>query len=54
MPQFTGTEVELLKIAVTVLLLPAGWFVGQRIVVAWDIRKKRQELDIASAESFQR
>lgn len=36
-------------------LLPvaAGWFVGQRIVVAWELRKRRSELDMAAAERFQ-
>jgi len=29
------------------------WFIGQRIIAYWDIRKKRQEFDIATAVQFQ-
>jgi len=35
------------------LVLAATWFIGQRILNSWDIRKKRQELDIAAATQFQ-
>lgn len=34
-------------------LLATGWILGQRIVALWDIRKKRQELDISTAVQFQ-
>lgn len=34
-------------------LLASGWFLGQKIVASWDIRKKRQELDIGAAVQFQ-
>ena len=44
---------ELIKTGLALLLLAAGWFVGKRILNAWDLRKKRQELDIAAAEAFQ-
>jgi hypothetical protein len=49
----SDVELELFKTAASLLVLAAGWFVGQRIIVGWDIRKKRQELDIAAAERFQ-
>jgi hypothetical protein len=45
--------VEAFKAALSLIVLAAGWFVGQRIIVGWEIRKKRQELDIAAAERFQ-
>jgi hypothetical protein len=34
-------------------LLAAGWFVGQKIIANWDLRKKQQELDISTAVQFQ-
>jgi hypothetical protein len=44
---------EILKLITPFLVLAATWFVGQRILVSWDMRKKRQELDIAAATQFQ-
>ena len=35
------------------LVLAITWFIGQRVVTSWDIRKKRLELDIAAATQFQ-
>jgi hypothetical protein len=34
-------------------LLAVGWFVGQRIIASWDLRKKQQELDVSTAVQFQ-
>jgi hypothetical protein len=45
---------ELFKSLLGVLTLCLGWFFGQRIVAYWDIKKKRQELDIAIARDFQK
>ena len=43
---------EVIKTGLSLLLLAIGWFMGQRIVAYWDIKKKRQELDIATATQF--
>ena len=43
---------ELIKFGLTLATLAVGWYFGLRIVTEWDIRKKRQELDIAAAEAF--
>lgn len=43
---------ELIKTAFAFLTLAFGWFIGQRIIAFWDIRKKRQELDIGTATQF--
>jgi hypothetical protein len=45
-------QLEMIKFALGLVTLSVGWFFGQRIVAAWDIRKKRQELDIAAARDF--
>jgi hypothetical protein len=45
--------IELVKAGFSLLLLIITWGIGQRIIASWDIRKKRQELDIASASQFQ-
>jgi hypothetical protein len=38
-----------LTVAVALLL---GWFVGGRVTAAWELRRKRRELDLAAAEGF--
>ena len=43
---------EVIKTGLSLFLLAIGWFIGQRIVAYWDIKKKRQELDIATATQF--
>jgi hypothetical protein len=43
---------EVVKFALGLGTLSLGWFYGQQIVAYWDIRKKRQELDIAAARDF--
>ena len=47
-----SVQLEMIKTGLTCLTLGLGWFVGQRIIAYWDMRKKRQELDIASATQF--
>ena len=42
-----------LQLLTPFLVLAATWFLGQRILNSWDLRKKRQELDIAAATQFQ-
>jgi hypothetical protein len=53
MPATASIVLELLKAALSLALLLAGWLVGQRIVATWDLRKKRQELDVVAAVQFQ-
>ena len=47
-----SVKLELIKTGFTCLTLVLGWFIGQRIIVYWDIMKKRQELDIEAATQF--
>ncbi|MFN2455299.1 MAG: hypothetical protein ABR577_13880 [Pyrinomonadaceae bacterium] len=44
---------EAVKALFGFVLLAAGWFLGQKIIASWDIRKKQQELDIGTAVQFQ-
>lgn len=53
MNQLAPWQLEVFKSVLALLLLGATWGVGNRIIVFWDGRKKRQELDIAAAERFQ-
>jgi hypothetical protein len=50
-------EIEVVKLIVSVvaplITLAAGWFIGQRILASWEIRKKQKEFDINSAVQFQ-
>ena len=43
---------EIIKTVFACFTIGFGWFVGQRIISYWDIKKKRQELDIAIAREF--
>lgn len=43
---------ELIKSAVAIIILLATWAIGQRILVSWDLKKKRQESDLAAAVEF--
>ena len=52
MPFWDSVTLEVIKTGLTILVLGIGWLLGQRIVAYWDIRKKRQELDIATATQF--
>src|SRR3954454_22773303 len=45
---------ESVKAVFGLLMLAVGWFVGNRITDRWDLKKKRRELDIASAAEFYR
>lgn len=47
-----SVQLELIKTGFGCLLLALGWFVGQRIIAFWDIRKKRQEIDFETAKQF--
>jgi hypothetical protein len=47
------TVKELVQLLTPFLVLAATWLIGQRILTGWDLRKKRQELDIAVASQFQ-
>jgi hypothetical protein len=44
---------EVFKSTLALALLLITWVLGQRVVLFWDRRKKRQELDIVAAERFQ-
>jgi hypothetical protein len=46
-------QLEVFKTALALVVLLFTWRVGQRILLVWDRRKKRQELDILAAERFQ-
>ena len=47
-----NVRLEMIKTILTCATLAFGWYVGQRIIAYWDIRKKRQELDILIAREF--
>ncbi len=47
-----SVKLEVIKTALACVTLGFGWYVGQRIIAYWDLRKKRQELDIALAREF--
>ena len=47
-----NVKLEMIKTALACFTLGLGWFVGQRIITYWDIKKKRQELDIEIARQF--
>jgi YesN/AraC family two-component response regulator len=53
MPQRDQIILELLKAGFSLVLLLITWVAGQRIIAYWDIRKKRQEFDIATTIQFQ-
>ncbi len=46
-------QLELFKSLLSLFLLAMTWVVGQRIIASWELRKKRNELDVAAAERFQ-
>src|SRR6266481_4046165 len=52
MPFSDAITIELIKAGISVVLLLLTWLLGQRILVSWDLRKKRQELDITTANEF--
>ncbi len=53
MSESEAIKLELVKSGLSLILLLTGWIIGQRIVATWDLRKKRQELDVAAAVVFQ-
>ncbi|MEO5814875.1 MAG: hypothetical protein ABIT20_06300 [Gemmatimonadaceae bacterium] len=46
-------QMEVFKSLLSLGLLAMTWVVGQRIIASWELRKKRNELDVAAAERFQ-
>jgi hypothetical protein len=49
----TSVKLEFVKTLLSGFTLLLGWFVGQRIVAYWDLKEKRQEVDLALATQFQ-
>ncbi|NVN93078.1 MAG: hypothetical protein HXX11_21125 [Desulfuromonadales bacterium] len=47
-----SVQLEMIKTGLVCCTLVFGWVIGQRIITYWDIKKKRQELDIAAATQF--
>ena len=47
-----NVTLEAIKTLLSCVTLGFGWFVGQRIINHWDVKKKRQELDIETAMQF--
>jgi hypothetical protein len=43
-----------INLAVTLVVLGAGWLVGQRLTYQWNLRQKRRESDLATASDLQR
>lgn len=43
-----------INLAVTLIVLLAGWLVGQRLTYQWNLRQKRRESDLATAQDLQR
>lgn len=43
-----------INLAVTLVVLGAGWLVGQRLTYQWNLRQKRRESDLATAADLQR
>ncbi|PTB17302.1 hypothetical protein C9I57_28490 [Trinickia symbiotica] len=46
------TIIEIPKLTSSVVLLALAWFVGQRLTVAWNLRQKQKENDLATARDF--
>src|SRR3954465_12288613 len=42
------------NLAVPLVALGAGWLVGQRLTYQWNLRQKRRESDLATAQDLQR
>src|SRR6187549_1507298 len=43
-----------INLAVALVALGAGWLVGQRLTYQWNLRQKRRESDLATAQDLQR
>src|SRR5438552_2875628 len=44
--------IEFLRTGTEIFVLLITWGIGQKILVSWDARKKRQELDIMASGDF--
>lgn len=42
----------LLKLAVSIITLSFGWFIGKRIGFQWNLRQKQKEFDLIAAREF--
>ena len=45
---------SLLNIAVTLITLAFGWFIGNRLSAAWAIRQKKREIELETVKEFYR
>lgn len=45
--------IEVIKTAFSLALLGVTWFVGQRVIYYWDVKRKAREADLAIATQFQ-
>lgn len=45
---------SLLNVAVTLITLVLGWFVGNRLSAAWAIRQKKREIELETVKEFYR
>jgi hypothetical protein len=45
---------SLLNVAVTLITLALGWFVGNRLSAAWAIRQKKREIELETVKEFYR
>jgi hypothetical protein len=52
MPFWDSFQLEVIKTALALIVVAVGWLVGQRIITYWDLKKKRQEFDISTANEF--
>lgn len=52
MPELNNTELELLKTILSLLLLFLTWFIGNKIIHKWDLKKKQKEQNMLSSSSF--
>jgi hypothetical protein len=53
MPLEDALRVELVRFLAAGVLLLITWFVGQRVILFWDVQKKRRELDLATEATLQ-
>lgn len=53
MQTYSAVQIEFIKTILALFVLGVTWFVGQRILAYWEIKKKRKELEIATTTQFQ-
>jgi hypothetical protein len=53
MPLEDALRLELARVLAAGVLLLLTWFLGQRVILFWDIKKKRRELDLATEATLQ-